>query len=169
MFGLQRELIASFHARERRARDRAAADPRGGRAGRPRGSDGRTRRGARGDLARRSDRLGRTGPPGIGAAPHRDDTTAHGNAVVFIRILAESTAAVFVTAAFTIALENLWWAILVAALLMTAVSFVLVGASPRSVGRQHARGLLIACAPIVRGARIVLAPWRICSSSSAIA
>ncbi|MET3467493.1 hemolysin family protein [Microbacterium sp. 1262] len=87
-----------------------------------------------------------------------DDTTAHANAVVFIRILAESTAAVFVTAALTLALENLWWAILVAALLMTAVSFVLVGASPRSVGRQHARGLLIACAPVVRGARIVLGP-----------
>ena len=86
------------------------------------------------------------------------DTTAHGNAVVFIRILAESTAAVVVTAAFTLALENLGWAILAAALLMTAVSFVLVGASPRSVGRQHARGLLIACAPIVRGARILLGP-----------
>ncbi|KAA9086778.1 hemolysin family protein [Microbacterium radiodurans] len=87
-----------------------------------------------------------------------DDPAAHGNAVVFIRILTESTAAVFVTAALTIALQNLWWAILVAALLMTAVSFVLVGASPRSVGRQHARGLLIACAPIVRGARLFLGP-----------
>lgn len=87
-----------------------------------------------------------------------DDPTAHGNAVVFIRILAESTAAVLVTAALMLALDDLWWALLFAALLMTAISFVLVGASPRSVGRQHARSLLIGGAPIVRGARIVLGP-----------
>ncbi|RLK49505.1 hemolysin family protein [Microbacterium telephonicum] len=82
----------------------------------------------------------------------------HANAVVFIRILAETTAAVLVTVAFTILLDSYWWAMLVAALLMTAVSFVLVGASPRSVGRQHAKGLLRAFAPVVRGARIVLGP-----------
>ncbi|MCR2827606.1 DUF21 domain-containing protein, partial [Microbacterium sp. zg.Y909] len=67
-----------------------------------------------------------------------DDPEAHGNAVVFIRILAETTAAVLVTVAFTLAFDNIWWAMLAAALLMTVVSFVLVGASPRSAGRQHA-------------------------------
>ncbi|MCR2785572.1 MULTISPECIES: hemolysin family protein [unclassified Microbacterium] len=87
-----------------------------------------------------------------------DDPEAHGNAVVFIRILAETTAAVLVTVAFTLAFENIWWAMLAAAVLMTAVSFVLVGASPRSAGRQHAEGLLRTAAPIVRGARIVLGP-----------
>ena len=86
------------------------------------------------------------------------DPEAHGNAVVFIRILAETTAAVLVTAAFTILFDNIWWAMLAAAVLMTAVSFVLVGASPRAVGRQHARGLLTGFAPVVRGARIVLGP-----------
>jgi len=86
------------------------------------------------------------------------DPEAHGNAVVFIRILAETTAAVVVTVAFTIAFDSIWWAMLAAAVLMTVVSFVLVGASPRAVGRQHARGLLRACAPLVRGARIVLGP-----------
>lgn len=87
-----------------------------------------------------------------------DDPPAHANAVVFIRILAESTAAVLVTAALMLALDNLWLSLLFAALLMTAISFVLVGASPRSVGRQHARGLLIGGAPVIRGARIVLGP-----------
>ncbi len=86
------------------------------------------------------------------------DPEAHANAVVFIRILTETTAAVLVTAAFTILFDSIWWAMLAAAILMTAVSFVLVGASPRAVGRQHARGLLRACAPIVRGARIFLGP-----------
>ena len=87
-----------------------------------------------------------------------DDPEAHGNAVVFIRILAETTAAVLVTVAFMLAFDNIWWAMLAAALLMTVVSFVLVGASPRSAGRQHAAGLLRTAAPIVRGARIVLGP-----------
>lgn len=86
------------------------------------------------------------------------DPEAHANAVVFIRILAETTAAVLVTGAFSLIFDSIWWALLAAAILMTAVSFVLVGASPRSFGRQHAKGLLRACAPIVRAARIVLGP-----------
>lgn len=86
------------------------------------------------------------------------DPDAHDDAVVFIRIMAETTAAVLITVAFTLLFESLWWAMLAAAVLMTAVSFVLVGASPRSVGRQHAKGLLRACAPVVRVARIILGP-----------
>ncbi|KZE90958.1 hemolysin family protein [Microbacterium sp. TNHR37B] len=86
------------------------------------------------------------------------DPEAHGNAVVFIRILAETTAAVLVTAAFTLLFDNIWWAMLAAAVLMSAVSFVLVGASPRSFGRQHAKGMLRGFAPIVRAARILLGP-----------
>jgi CBS domain containing-hemolysin-like protein len=86
------------------------------------------------------------------------DPEAHANAVVFIRILAETTAAVLVMGAFTLLFDSIWWAMLAAAVLMTAVSFVLVGASPRSFGRQHAKGLLRTFAPVVRGARIVLGP-----------
>lgn len=109
---------------------------------------------SRGDLLDMSS-SGRGGPAlGRIAA----DPEAHGNAVVFIRILAETTAAVLVTVAFSIALDSIWWAMLAAAVLMTVVSFVLVGASPRAVGRQHARGLLRGAAPIVRGARIILGP-----------
>ncbi|WP_282836578.1 hemolysin family protein [Microbacterium flavum] len=99
-----------------------------------------------------------TGRSGTSLLRIAADPEAHGNAVVFIRILAETTAAVLVTAAFTSLFDSIWWAMLAAAILMTAVSFVLVGASPRAVGRQHARGLLRAFAPIVRGARIVLGP-----------
>ncbi len=86
------------------------------------------------------------------------DIDAHANAVVFIRILAETAAAVLVTVAFTILFQSIWWAMLAAAVIMTGVSFVLVGASPRSVGRQHAKGLLRAAAPVVRAARVVLGP-----------
>ncbi|MGV9193122.1 hemolysin family protein [Microbacterium sp. MC2] len=109
---------------------------------------------SRGDLAD----LGVTARRPASLARIAADPDAHADAVVFIRILAETTAAVLVTVAFTILFESIWWAMLAAALLMTAVSFVLVGASPRSVGRQHAKPLLRVCAPVVRGARIVLGP-----------
>ncbi len=86
------------------------------------------------------------------------DPEVHVNAVVFMRILTETTAAVLVTGAFSLLFDSIWWAMLAAAILMTAVSFVLVGASPRSFGRQHAKALLRTCAPVVRSARLVLGP-----------
>jgi CBS domain containing-hemolysin-like protein len=87
-----------------------------------------------------------------------DDPEVHGNAVVFIRVLAETTAAVLVTVAFTLLFDSIWWAMLAAAVLMTGISFVIVGASPRTWGRQHAKRLVVATAPIIRGARLVLGP-----------
>ncbi|GAA1057471.1 UPF0053 protein [Agromyces luteolus] len=87
-----------------------------------------------------------------------DDTGAHVNAVNFMRILAETTAAVLVTLAFTFFLDDVWLVLLVSALIMTAVSFVLVGASPRSVGRAHAAKVLRLSAPLVRGVRLLLGP-----------
>jgi CBS domain containing-hemolysin-like protein len=87
-----------------------------------------------------------------------DDPEAHANAVVFIRVLAETTAAVLVTVAFTLLFDSIWWAMLAAAVLMTGVSYVVVGASPRNVGRLHATRLLRASAPVIRGVRIILGP-----------
>ena len=87
-----------------------------------------------------------------------EDPEAHANAVVFIRVLAETTAAVLVTVAFTLLFDSIWWAMLAAAVLMTGVSYVVVGASPRNVGRLHATGLLRASAPVIRGVRIILGP-----------
>src|SRR5690606_36620113 len=58
----------------------------------------------------------------------------------------------------TIMFENLWWATLAAAILMTGITFVLVGASPRSVGRQHSEGMIRGTASIVRGLRLILGP-----------
>ncbi len=87
-----------------------------------------------------------------------EDPAAHSNAAVFIRILTETTAAVLVTVAFTILFDSIWWAMLAAAVLMTVITFVIVGASPRAVGRLHAKGLLRGAAPVVRGVRILLGP-----------
>lgn len=87
-----------------------------------------------------------------------DDTGAHVNAVNFMRIIAETTAAVLVTLAFATFLDNVWLVLLYSALIMTAVSFVLVGASPRSVGRAHSATVLRLTAPLVHFLRVLLGP-----------
>ncbi|MCK3768982.1 hemolysin family protein [Microbacterium aerolatum] len=87
-----------------------------------------------------------------------DDLDAHVNAIAFIRVLVEVTAAVLVTAAFTIMFENIWWAMLAAAVLMTGITFVLVSASPRAFGRQRSESMIRGTASIVRGLRVILGP-----------
>jgi CBS domain containing-hemolysin-like protein len=87
-----------------------------------------------------------------------EDTGAHVNAVNFMRIIAETTAAVLVTLAFVSFLDSVWLVLLYSALIMTAVSFVLVGASPRSVGRAHADIVLRLTAPLVHFLRVLLGP-----------
>lgn len=86
------------------------------------------------------------------------DPGAHLNAVSFMRIVAETTAAVLVTLVFAYTFAQWWWALLLSAGIMTATSFVVVGSSPRSVGRAHARPILRFAAPIVRATRVVLGP-----------
>jgi CBS domain containing-hemolysin-like protein len=87
-----------------------------------------------------------------------EDAGTHVNALSFIRVSAETTAAVLVTLAFSFWLESLWLALILSALLMTAVSFVLVGASPRGFGRSNADAILSVTAPIVHAVRVVLGP-----------
>lgn len=86
------------------------------------------------------------------------DTGAHLNAINFMRIIAETTSAVLVTLVFATTVEELWLALLLSALIMTGVSFVLVGASPRSVGRAHPVGLLKGLALLVHLVRVFLGP-----------
>jgi CBS domain containing-hemolysin-like protein len=87
-----------------------------------------------------------------------DDIGAHVNAVNFVRVLAEVAAAVLVSLAFAYSIAEWWWALLASALIMTAVSFVLVGSSPRSVGRAHPRGLISTASGAIRAVRVVLGP-----------
>ncbi|MEY2848949.1 MAG: hypothetical protein RI885_1614 [Actinomycetota bacterium] len=86
------------------------------------------------------------------------DISAHVNAVNFTRIVAETTAAVLVTLVFASAIDQIWLALLVSAFTMTVASFVLVGSSPRSVGREHSAGILRFSAGIVHTIRLVLGP-----------
>jgi CBS domain containing-hemolysin-like protein len=86
------------------------------------------------------------------------DLSTHLNAINFMRVVSETTAAVLVTLVFARTLNEWWLALLLSALIMTAASFVLVGSSPRSVGRAHSKGILRFSAPIVRGTRLSLGP-----------
>lgn len=87
-----------------------------------------------------------------------DDPGPYLNAVNFSRIIAETTAAVLVTLAFEQIFEEWWISLILAALIMTGVSFVLVGVSPRSVGRANSTALLRFSAGLVRFVRVVLGP-----------
>ncbi|MCU1409809.1 MAG: HlyC/CorC family transporter [Rhodoglobus sp.] len=86
------------------------------------------------------------------------DPGAHINALNFMRIVAETTAAVLITLALASVFADWWWTLLASALIMTGASFVLVGSSPRSVGRANARAVMRFAAPIVRSIRVVLGP-----------
>ncbi|MFP7760640.1 hemolysin family protein [Marisediminicola sp. LYQ134] len=86
------------------------------------------------------------------------DVSAHVNAINFMRVVAETTAAVLVTLVLASLFDEPWLALLWSALVMTIVSFVLVGSSPRSVGREHSRALLTFAAPLVRFFRLLLGP-----------
>jgi len=87
-----------------------------------------------------------------------NDVGTHINAINFMRVVSETTAAVLISLAFAYSIGEWWVALLLSALIMTAVSFVLVGSSPRSVGRAHSRGILVFSAPVIRGVRIALGP-----------
>ena len=86
-----------------------------------------------------------------------DDVGAHTNALNFMRVVAETAAAVLVSLAFAYSFPW-WWALVFSVLIMTAVSFVLVGSSPRSVGRANSRAILKFSAGIVRSVRLFLGP-----------
>jgi len=87
-----------------------------------------------------------------------NDPGAHVNALNFMRIVVETTAAVLVTLVFASLFAEWWWVLLFSALIMTAASFVLVGSSPRSVGRVHARAVMRFSARTVRAIRVLLGP-----------
>jgi CBS domain containing-hemolysin-like protein len=86
------------------------------------------------------------------------DVGAHVNAVNFMRVTAETTAAVLVTMSFATVFDEWWWALLCSALVMIVTSFVLVGSSPRSVGREHARPLIQMFGWLVHAIRVLLGP-----------
>ncbi len=76
----------------------------------------------------------------------------------FVRVTAEALTAVAVAVAVDTQTDNHWQTALIATAIMVVVSFVGVGVSPRTLGRQHAESVALAAAPVVSLLRTVLGP-----------
>jgi CBS domain containing-hemolysin-like protein len=86
------------------------------------------------------------------------DSAAYLSAAAFVRVLAESTAAVLITLTVVSWAKDFWPALLISIGVMAVVSFVLVGVSPRTLGRQHADRVSLLTAPILVLVARVLGP-----------
>ncbi|GAB3579499.1 hemolysin family protein [Calidifontibacter terrae] len=76
----------------------------------------------------------------------------------FLRVIAEMAAAVLVTIAIYRWFENIWAVLGVSIAILAVVSFVVVGVSPRTLGRRHAGAIALATAPAVSWMRDLLGP-----------
>lgn len=78
--------------------------------------------------------------------------------LTFLRVLSEAATAVLVTLAVERVVDGFWVTLLIAIGVMVLASFLLVGVSPRTLGRQHAESVALASARTVGLLRKVLAP-----------
>lgn len=83
---------------------------------------------------------------------------AHMRALRFWRIWFEMASAVAVTVLLYSLLDNVWLAGLAATGIMALVGFVIVGVSPRQLGRVHSAALVRFTAPLIRSLCGVLGP-----------
>lgn len=82
----------------------------------------------------------------------------HITALRFVRVVLETVAAVLITLAFVTWLEAWWQVLLASAGAMTAISFVVVGSSPRSVGMRNAGFLVRFFGRFIRAVRVTAGP-----------
>ena len=87
-----------------------------------------------------------------------DEPTQHLNALRFWRVWFEMAAAVAVAIFLTGLLGNEWVAGLLATVIMAVLGFMLVGVSPRRLGRMHAASLVGRSAGLVHFLRRILGP-----------
>lgn len=87
-----------------------------------------------------------------------DDAAGYLAVSTFVRVAAETTAAVLVTVVCVQRIPNNTQAMLAAIGVMVLVSFVIVGVSPRTVGRQHAETVALRSAPVLVLLRKILYP-----------
>lgn len=83
---------------------------------------------------------------------------AHMRALRFWRVWFDMASAVAVTVLLNSLLDNVWLAGLVATGVMALLGFVIVGVSPRQLGRVHSAGLVRFSAPLIRWLCWVLGP-----------
>ncbi|MEV0585956.1 hemolysin family protein [Nonomuraea sp. NPDC050310] len=71
------------------------------------------------------------------------------NLLLLLRLSCELVATVIAAALFIDLMGDQGWAYVTAAAVMVVVSYVIVGVSPRTLGRQHAEPIALASAPVV--------------------
>ncbi|WP_462417754.1 hemolysin family protein [Kytococcus sp. Marseille-QA3725] len=86
------------------------------------------------------------------------DTAAHMSVMTFLRVLGECAVAVLLTVVVDRWVDTLWAAVLIAVAVVTVVSYVVLGVSPRTLGRQNAETIALRTAPAVARARQLLGP-----------
>ncbi len=88
-----------------------------------------------------------------------DDPPRYLNTALLLRLAAEITAIVLVTLELSQALGRAWGlTVTVSVALMLVVSFVVIGAAPRTLGRQHSEWVAVWCAAPLELATRVLGP-----------
>ncbi|MEV4376466.1 hemolysin family protein [Streptosporangium sp. NPDC049644] len=80
------------------------------------------------------------------------------NLLLLLRLSCELIATVIGTLLFIDWLGDQGWAYAAAAAVMIVVSYVIVGVSPRTLGRQHAEPIALASAPVVYGLTRIFGP-----------
>jgi CBS domain containing-hemolysin-like protein len=80
------------------------------------------------------------------------------NLLLLLRLSCELVATVIATLLFIDLMHDQGWAYVAAAAVMIVVSYVIVGVSPRTLGRQHAEPIALASAPVVYGLTRIFGP-----------
>ncbi|MER6944916.1 hemolysin family protein [Nonomuraea sp. NPDC000554] len=80
------------------------------------------------------------------------------NLLLLLRLSCELVATVITTLLLIDQMGDQGWAYVTAAAVMIVVSYVIVGVSPRTLGRQHAEPIALAGAPIVSGLTRIFGP-----------
>ncbi|WP_084965072.1 hemolysin family protein [Thermoactinospora rubra] len=80
------------------------------------------------------------------------------NLLLLLRLSCELVATVIAAALFIDLMGDQGWAYVTAAAVMVVVSYVIVGVSPRTLGRQHAEPVALAGAPIVYALTRIFGP-----------
>jgi CBS domain containing-hemolysin-like protein len=86
------------------------------------------------------------------------DSAAYLSVAAFVRVAAEAASAVLITLAVVDLVDGFWPELLISIGVMAVVSFVVVGVSPRTLGRQHADRVALLSAPLLVLLRRVLGP-----------
>ena len=86
------------------------------------------------------------------------DSSAYLAVITFLRVVAEATTAVLLTLAVSGMVDDLLKALLISIAVMALVSFIIVGVSPRTLGRQNYETVALWAAPVAVALRSVLGP-----------